>query len=88
MKPRTLVAISYTRVSVSDLYISTICPTNLLQIYECGKWEQGRTVSFLGTHKWDLVCSAHIVKEVPVNFKTVFAVRVALLPRCSTSPLK
>ncbi len=31
---------------------------NLSQVHECGNWERGRAVSFLGTHKSDLVCSA------------------------------
>ncbi len=33
--------------------------TNRAQkIHECGNWERGRAVSFLGIHKSDLVCSA------------------------------
>jgi hypothetical protein len=32
---------------------------NRSQIHECGNWERGRTVSFLGIHKSDLVCSAN-----------------------------
>ncbi len=30
---------------------------NRSQIHECGNWERGRTVSFLGLHKSDLLCS-------------------------------
>ncbi len=30
---------------------------NRSQKHECGNWEQGRQVSFLGIHKSDLVCS-------------------------------
>jgi hypothetical protein len=88
MKLHSLVPNSFIHVSVSDLYIARIDPPFLLQRHECGNWERGRAVSILGIHKSDLFCSAYIFKEVPVNFETVFAVRVALLPRCSTSPLK
>jgi hypothetical protein len=30
---------------------------NRSQIHECGNWERGLAVSFLGVHKSDLVCS-------------------------------
>jgi hypothetical protein len=30
---------------------------NRSQIHECGNWERGRAVSFLGIHKSDLLCS-------------------------------
>ncbi len=30
---------------------------NRSQIHECGNWERGRAVSFLGIHKSDLICS-------------------------------
>jgi hypothetical protein len=44
-----------THVSVSDLYFPTIGH----RIHEYGKWERGCAVSFLETHKLDLVCSAY-----------------------------
>jgi hypothetical protein len=35
---------------------------NRSQIHECGNWEGGRTVSFLGLHKSYLVCSVSHLK--------------------------
>jgi hypothetical protein len=55
--------------SVSGLYTPTIGRPILLQvdrsweyinrsqIHECGTWERGHAVSFLGIHNLDLVCS-------------------------------
>jgi hypothetical protein len=73
MKLDGLVPNLYIHVSVSDLYIPTIgLPIflqrnrwtwdhiNCSQIHECGNWERGRAVPFLGIHKSDLVCSAPI----------------------------
>ncbi len=54
MKLHDLVPDSYIHVSVSDLYIPTIG-----QIHECGHWQRGRAVTFLGIHISDLVCSVH-----------------------------
>ncbi len=31
--------------------------------HECGNWERGSAVSFLGTHKSDLVCSVRMKKD-------------------------
>jgi hypothetical protein len=66
MKPRCFVPNFYIRVSLSELYISTIGSPILLQqnrwtdrgINECGNWKRGCAVSFLGIHKSDLVGSA------------------------------
>jgi hypothetical protein len=68
MNLRVLVPNSYIHVSVS---YSPICTPILLQKNgwtdrgnisiaqdtECGNWERGRAISFLGIHKSDLVCS-------------------------------
>jgi hypothetical protein len=32
--------------------------------HECGNWERGRAVSFLGIHESDLLCSVHSICEV------------------------
>jgi hypothetical protein len=43
--------------------ISCVCDrswkyTNRLQTHECGNWDWGRAIPFLGIHKWDFRCSA------------------------------
>jgi hypothetical protein len=66
MKQHSLVPNFHIPVSVSNLYLTTIerfiyfhdrSGINCSQVHECGNWEQGRAVSFLGIHKSDLVCS-------------------------------
>ncbi len=42
------------------------------QTHECGNWDWGRTIPFLGIHKWDFRCSAKVATEgqhalVPVS---------------------
>ncbi len=71
MKLRGLVPNSYIHVTVSDLYIPRISKIggnpaewsweyiNPLQIKECGNWERGHAVSFLGIHKSDLLWSVY-----------------------------
>jgi hypothetical protein len=39
---------------IAEIYI------NCSQIHECGNWKRGRTVSCLGIHKSDLVCSVKL----------------------------
>jgi hypothetical protein len=68
--PRIGLPILQQNVSVSDLSIPRIGlpillqknrwtdPGNRSQIHECGIWELGRAVSFLGIHESDLLCSA------------------------------
>jgi hypothetical protein len=75
MKLSGLVPIFSIYVSVSDLYIPTNGPpiflvdrsceytVNRSQIHECGNWERGRTVPFLGIHKSDLFCSVLYMRE-------------------------
>jgi hypothetical protein len=64
----------YIHVSVSDLFISPIGLHILLQenrwteagniyisptqTHECGNWNYGRAIPFLGTHKSKFICSA------------------------------
>jgi hypothetical protein len=55
IKLRGLVPNSFIHVSVGDLYIPTIG-----QLHECGNWERGRAVTFLGIHTSDLVCSVYL----------------------------
>ncbi len=47
MKLHGLVPSFHIHVSVSNLYIPTLCP----RIHECGNLERGRAVSFLKIHK-------------------------------------
>jgi hypothetical protein len=70
-KLRGLVPNSYIHVSGSDLYIPSskiggpiVGIYKSREVHECGNWEQGRAVSFLGTHKSDLVCSAGSQKKM------------------------
>jgi hypothetical protein len=71
MKLRDLIPNSYIHVFVCDFYIYMQQNRwtrlweyiNRSQIHECGSWEQGRAVSFLGIHKSDLVCSAYLLSE-------------------------
>ncbi len=62
MKLHCLVPNYCIHVSMSDLYIPTIY-INRAQIHECGNWERGSAVSFLGIHKSDLLCSAGIIRS-------------------------
>jgi hypothetical protein len=68
--PNFLIQVSVTRF----IYIPTIGPSilqqrlilgvlykNCSQINECGNWELGRTVSFLGINKYDLLYSVYAV---------------------------
>jgi hypothetical protein len=51
---------------------------NCSQIHECGNWEQGCAVSFLGIHKSDLVCSAYLLSEM-FFFKKYFSMLCCLI---------
>jgi hypothetical protein len=44
---------------------------NSSQIHECGNWERGRAVSFLGIHKSVLLCSA--ARSVPLQHPKLFS---------------
>jgi hypothetical protein len=84
MKLRCFVPSFYIRVSLSELYISMIGSPILLQqnrwtdigIHECGNWEWGCAVSFLGIHKSDLVCSE-------AHFSVWFT-----MPKLTAAPVK
>jgi hypothetical protein len=64
-------------VSVSDLYIPLIGIAysavgqyvgrtweyiDCSQTHECGNWDRGRAIPFLGTHKFKFICSANTVQ--------------------------
>jgi hypothetical protein len=76
-------------VSVSDLNISTIgLPSaagkyedrswkyiNRSETHECGNWDWGRAIPFLGIHKWDFRCSLHKSSEYLPNLCKQFQSR-------------
>ncbi len=61
---RRLSTIFHIHVPVSDLYIPYSAYSaaweyiNRSQTQECGNWDWGRAIHFLGIHKWDFRCSA------------------------------
>jgi hypothetical protein len=40
-------------VSVGDLLQENLEYINRSQAHECGNWDSGRAIPFLGIHKWD-----------------------------------
>ncbi len=38
------------------------------QTHECGNWDGGRTIPFLGIHNWDFRCSAVRVEDRKAGF--------------------
>ncbi len=55
----------WNRSASFPILISLVLILSRSQIHECGNWEGGRTASFLGIHKSDLVCS--VVYINPLN---------------------
>ncbi len=50
---------------------------NRSQTHECGNWDGGHTIPFLGTHKWDYRCSVGLELHYQLKLLT-FSFRSAL----------
>ncbi len=62
---------------------------SLTQIHECGNWDKGHAVSFLGVHKSDFLCSEGLSKIAAVGFlKRISLKNLAFFDDPETVPLK
>jgi hypothetical protein len=49
---------------------------NRSQAHECGNWDWGRTIPFLGIHKWDFRCSVGEQEPEHIHFFTSSAIEL------------